>query len=459
MGGSRAFRIGFTALLASTLLVALLAVAVESAPATSNFGFCGGDDWEPEIAAQGSFVYGTVAHFVGDPSCDPASASERDIYVRVSSDGGGTFGSLRALPDLGYPNVVDTVITVDPVTGAVYNSYLAYGLPGTNQKAADVIVAKSTDHGQTWSAKVVNGPLCTECDHPWIVAHNNNVYVMYAQGAGHFLSRSSDGGATWHESLVLTDSHVAFPEGGVVDASGNAWFAWGDCFGSCSGTTAASYKVSRTLAGTSNTQFAEVAQGAMGPHCPPSGACGFAYFGPQDDIAIDAAGTLYLLWQDSQTGKPHDPTVLRLSSCASGCTNAANWHLVGRADDKRASGCPGGDCYALFPRIEGGAAGRIAVMWMDDRLGQPLDHMNGWNVWYRSSTTGGQTWAGPSQRVSQFDRSRSESHRNGFEFPYGDYQGIDLTSDGRVVMIWGEGHDYTGGPDRPGHIIYRRLAT
>jgi hypothetical protein len=130
---------------------------------------------------------------------------------------------------------------------------------------------------------------------------------------------------------------------------------------------------------------------------------------------------------------------------------------VGRADDKTASGCPDAACYALFPRVEGGASGQISVMWMDDRLGQPLDHMNGWNVWYRSSTTGGQTWAGASQRVSQFDRRRSESHRNGFEFPYGDYEGIDLTTAGNAVMIWGEGHDYTGGPDNPGHIIYRSL--
>jgi hypothetical protein len=291
------------------------------------------------------------------------------------------------------------------------------------------------------------------------LANNNNVYVMYAQGPDHFLSRSSDGGQTWNESLVLSDTHVAFPEGGVLDAAGNAWFAWGDCSGSCSGTTAASYKVSRTLAGTSSTQFAEVAQGAMGPHCPPSGACGFAYFGPQDDIAIDAAGNLYLLWQDSQTGKPHDPTILQLSSCVAGsdCTQAANWRYVGRADDKTASGCPDAACYALFPRIEGGASGQIGVMWMDDRLGQPLDHMNGWNVWYRSSTTGGQTWAGASRRVSQFDRSRPESHRNGFEFPYGDYEGIDLTAAGQAVMIWGEGHDYTGGPDHPGHVIYRSL--
>jgi hypothetical protein len=425
-----------------------------------NMGFCGGDDWEPEIASdhQGH-VYVVLAHFPGDPSCDPASAGGREIFIRASADGGATFGPLVAIPRLGYPNVVDCVVTVDEVTGAVYVSFLAYGRPDMKFKEADVLVAKSTDFGQTWNTTKVNGPFCAACDHPWTVAHGDDVYVMYAAGEDHFLSRSSDGGATWAESLVLKDTHVAFPEGGVVDGAGNAWFAWGDCFGSCTGSTAAIYQVSRTTAGSSQTVFARIAEGPSGPHCPPSVACGFAYWGPQDDIAIDGAGNLYLAWQDNLTHKPHRPPIVQLSRCNAGtdCTDADNWRYVGRVDDKTSSGCPGGNCYALYPRIEGGASGRLSVIWMDDRLGDPLDHTNGWNVWYRTSVNGGRTWAGPSVRVSQFDAGRSESHPNGFDFPYGDYQGIDITPGGRAVMTWGEGHNYVGGPANPGHVIYRSL--
>src|SRR5215471_8629671 len=58
-------------------------------------------------------------------------------------------------------------------------------------------------------------------------------------------------------------------EGGVVDADGNAWFAWADCqTSSCKGTPAADYRVSETLAGTSQTRFADVATGDQGPDCP-----------------------------------------------------------------------------------------------------------------------------------------------------------------------------------------------
>lgn len=446
----------------ATLVFAFVPQLAGAAPTSlnangaTNVGFCGGDDWEPEIAAFSTYVYIGISHFPGDPSCDPASAGPREIFVRTSADSGKTFGPLVALPRLGYPNVVDVVVTVDDVTGAVYVSFLAYG-SGT---ASDVLVAKSTDHGSTWTTTKINGPLCTACDHPWLVAHADNVYVAYASGDQHFLSRSADGGATWSESLILKDTHVAFPEGGVLDAAGNAWFAWGDCFGNCTGTTAAIYQVSKTTAGTSNTSFAPVAEGTAGPHCPPSVSCGFAYWGPQDDIAIDAGGNLYLVWQDNLPDKPGRPTIVQLSSCSAtdDCTDASNWHYVGRVDDKTASGCAGGACYALYPRIEGGAAGQISAIWMDDRLGAPLDHNNGWNVWYRTSTNGGLSWVRSSVRVSQFDRHRSESHANGFEFPYGDYQGIDVIGT-RAVMAWGEGHNYTGGPSNPGHVIYRSMAT
>ena len=46
----------------------------------TNVGFCGGDDWEPEIAADSAgHVYIVLAHFPGDPSCDPASDTPREI--------------------------------------------------------------------------------------------------------------------------------------------------------------------------------------------------------------------------------------------------------------------------------------------------------------------------------------------------------------------------------------------
>jgi hypothetical protein len=434
--------------------------------AATRLGFCGGDDWEPEIAADpnSTYVYVVISHFVGDPACDPSSANRNRVYIQVSSDGGATFGAPHVVADLvegvDYPSQVDCVVSVDDVTGTVYVSFLAYGLQGVQ---TDVAVARSTNHGASFVAEKVNGPECKNCDHPWTVAHAGNVYTAYAHAANHYLSRSSDGGITWQETNVLKTDVVAFPEGAVLDAAGNAWFAWGDCArSSCSGDAAGNYRVSKTLAGTSTTTFALVASAPAGPQCPYDPNCGFAFFGIQDDIAIDAAGAMYLVWQDGQDHTKHgSPPIVQLSRCAAGldCTSATNWTYVGRADDKNASGCADSQCYALFPRVEGGKAGQIAVMWMDDRAGAPLDHTNGWNVRMRVSATGGTTWKAPSTQVSQYDPSRAESRPNGYLFPYGDYEGIDILPGARsAVMIWGEGWNYTGGPSQPGHVIYRTLS-
>src|SRR6266540_759315 len=333
---------------------------VSSPGEATRLGFCGGDDWEPEIAGapDGQHVYVVLAHFPGDPTCDPASGNRNRIYIQVSGDGGVTWGAPHLVADtvggVDYPRQVDCVVTVDPATGAVYVSFLIYGLQGVQ---TDVAVAKSMDFGQTFTAAKVNGPECANCDHPWTVAYGNDVYTAYAHAKNHYLAHSSDGGQTWTESNVLREDIVAFPEGAVLDAAHNAWFAWGDCkTSSCNGNTAGNYRVSKTLAGTSDTTFALVSSAPAGPKCPYAPNCGFACFGIQDDIAIDAGGNIYLLWQDGQDHTKHgSPPIAQLSRCRASrdCTAAANWSYVGRVDDKTSSGCAGSACYALFPRVEG----------------------------------------------------------------------------------------------------------
>jgi hypothetical protein len=309
--------------------------------------------------------------------------------------------------------------------------------------------------GATFTATKINARDCKNCDHEKIVTSGSDVYVAYSQATNHFIARSSDGGPTWTETNVLRAGVVAFAEGGVVDAAGNAWFAWADCeSSSCSGVPAVDYRVSKTLAGTSTTTFTTVAAGVQGPNCPFS-KCGFDYFGPQDDIAIDGGGTLYLAWKQGQVATVRgSPPVVELSRSTDG---GQAWSLVGRVDDKTASGCTGSSCYALFPQIAGGGPGQLYGAWMDDRNGNPIDHENGWNVWYRTSSTGGATWAGPGQRISQFDPTQSQSGPNGFLFPYGDYLGLVVEPNcGRPLFAWGEGN-WVGGPSAPGHVEFRSL--
>jgi hypothetical protein len=468
MGGSLAWRHWcWLALPVAALLLAVLAPvrAASAAPGPGGpveLGYCGGDDWEPTVAAGGGRIYVLITHYQGDASCDPAAGrNNARIMIEVSTDGGKTFSAPRVVSrapgGIAYPSQADPGIAVDPASGAVYVSFLAYGLSGGH---TDVYVAKSTDRGQTFAAVKVNSHDCKNCDHPKILVSGDDVYVAYSQATNHFISVSTDGGATFAEADVLRAGVVGFSEGGVLDAHGNAWFAWADCqTSSCKGVPAADYRVSETLAGTSKTSFAVVATGDQGPRCPFS-SCGFSFFGPQDDLGIDAAGTLYLVWQQGQDPVVRgSPPVINLSRCAAGCTSAAGWSLVRRVDDKNASGCAASACYALFPTIAGGSPGQIHVTWFDDRNGQPIDHTNGWNVWYRTSTNGGATWTAPGQRVSAFMPAESQSGPTGFLFPYGDYMRIALnpSCSGKPVLVWGEGHNWAGGPSAPGHINFMSL--
>jgi hypothetical protein len=460
-----------------SMIVVVLVAGIQPASAVlsvQRLGFCGGDDWEPDMAADAAgHVYVLITHYAGDTTCDPASGQNGSrIMIQVSNDGGASFGAPRVVSDtpggIAYPSQADPSIAVDSTTGAVYVAFLAYGLSGGH---TDIYVAKSTDFGASFPqvVKVNNKNFqgmkgCKNCDHEKLLAHGDHVYVAYGQAQYHFISISTDGGRSFAQHTVDSTFVVTFAEGAALDATGNAWFAWGDCETSnCTGSPAADYRVSETLAGTESTTFSPVlARSAQGPACPFS-TCGFAYFGPQDDIAIDGGGTVYLAWQD---GQAHDtrksPPVIRLSRCRSNCLSASRWSLVGRVDDKAASGCPNASCYALFPNIVAGAAGQLSATWMDDRndsVDGSIDHVDGWNLWYRSSTNGGASWTGSGQRISQFDPTQSQSRPDGFLFPYGDYDGLILNPNclGKAVMTWGEGHDWLGGPSAPGHIEYASL--
>ena len=468
---TRAMRAGaaraLTTLTALTTLCALIMVMAPAAsaatPAPLRLGYCGGDDWEPTMASDSRHVYVLITHYAGSTSCDPASGQNNSrIMIQVSADGGRTFSAPAVVaPAPGgivYPKQADPAIAVDKATGAVYVSFLAYGLSGGH---TDIFVARSADFGASFGQAVqANSKGCKNCDHEKILANSNVVYDAYTQAKSHFIAVSTDGGATFVQNLVDSTFVVGFAENGVFDAQGNAWFSWGDCSTSnCTSSPAGNYRVSETLAGGGATTFSPVLGSTLqGPNCPYS-QCGFAYFGAQDAIAIDSAGTMYLAWQTDQ-GSSKSPPIINLSRCPGNCLSAANWSLVGRIDDKTAANCPNSECYALFPNIVAAGPGQLFATWMDDRndsLDGTVDHVDGYNLWFRSSTTGGSTWTGPGQQISQFDPAQSQESPTGFLFPYGDYTGLIMNTACATpapAMTWGEGHNWTGGAAAPGHIEF-----
>src|SRR5215471_8120107 len=147
--------------------IGIVAPAVSEAAATvQRLGYCGGDDWEPTMASDSSHVYVLITHFAGNTACDPAAGQNNSrIMIQVSSDGGRTFSAPAVVAPapggIAYPGQADPAIAVDKATGAVYVSFLAYGLSGGH---TDIYVAKSTDHGAAFSQAVqANAKGCKNC--------------------------------------------------------------------------------------------------------------------------------------------------------------------------------------------------------------------------------------------------------------------------------------------------------
>src|SRR5881628_936809 len=100
-------------------VVALLALPVSAAPSDpTRLGFCGGDDWEPDVAADGAgHVYVVWAHFAGAGGCTPSDTDHnRRTFIQVSDDDGKTWGDPHLVADtvngVDYPAQIDTTVTV-----------------------------------------------------------------------------------------------------------------------------------------------------------------------------------------------------------------------------------------------------------------------------------------------------------------------------------------------------------
>ena len=169
--------------------------------------------------------------------------------------------------------------------------------------------------------------------------------------------------------------------------------------------------------------------------------CETGFLGAQITLASDAAGAVYALWNAGSTNG--GPEGIFFSSSTTGGASWSERVSVSRA----ASGVE-----HAFPAIVAGVSGDVRIAWMDARAtqaGRPNRSL--WNTYYRSSTNGGATWDAES-RLSGPAQGYEYVQSGGFRFPFGDYFGLAIDSDGTTHAVWGEGFDYKS----PGSIWYAR---
>jgi hypothetical protein len=163
------------------------------------------------IHVQRSDDDGITWHKVGDP-----------VVAQGSTTGNSTFNN-----DQGE-------LQVDPISGTVYAIYAAGQASiqkGSNANFNNILVSRSTDKGQTWTASLVfHAPLNTALNNVFpalaVDPSNGTLYATWSDAHTVAVSKSSDHGQTWSAAQVVNASPATtaiFPaidaRNGTVDIS------------------------------------------------------------------------------------------------------------------------------------------------------------------------------------------------------------------------------------------------
>src|SRR2546427_630301 len=280
-------------------------------------GFAAGDDWEPDVAADGS---GNVKNgptdkvglAVRDSDVYVSYSVAQKFFVASSHDGGKTFASVQVNHETStYGWTLTSGGAVD-THGTVYFSWVGIKQSGNALGLQDLFVTKSSDGGQSWTTSYAErgmppGPEWKNCCGwdfwgPQVVVTvdaSDRVYVLYNAGTRDngppivWYRSSSDGGASWSTRVAIHSSigsaWALFPaiEGGKA---GEGHTAWVD---NRPGQENMWYRTSTDSAVTCEREI-QVSQFAAG--FPYKTADGFAFpYGDYDAIAWDGTH-VHLAW-------------------------------------------------------------------------------------------------------------------------------------------------------------------
>jgi BNR repeat protein len=251
-------------------------------------GFTVGDQWEPAIAADANGnVYILYPQYFGVPGC-PTCPSPTMI-LQVSHDRGGSWSAPRLIAPPGTGQF-DAQVAVDPVDGrTVYAAWL-------QDNKSDIAVARSDDFGDTWSVVIANSTNAAT-DKPIVAVRGPHVYVGFNHSQKVWVASSHDGGRTFTNVTVNPNANLGWSlaGGGVVDPSGAVAFGWAGYKKNGQAKGPVNLYVSRSTDGGATWVNRLVDVSASPPDCSAF-LCGWAYLGAQITLAGDEAGRLYALW-------------------------------------------------------------------------------------------------------------------------------------------------------------------
>ncbi|HJO03614.1 MAG TPA: sialidase family protein [Acidobacteriota bacterium] len=377
-------------------------------------------DWEPVVAAdpRSDWVYQMASRYYAPP-CE--GCPDPIMVFRRSPDGGVSWEDDRyPFTDGDWQNDPQLAVATD---GTVFAAWLQDWRPG-------VRLSRSTDNGVTWSKPVhFTGERQPRwSDHPLLLISDDgqDVYVAFNNGDS-WVAASHDGGLTFGPPVRTNDdARYWFQTGGVVTASGDVLIAAADYSQDYRGE--AHLNVLRSTDGGGSWVSARVDTSAEAPACDWADGCYFGYLGPRADLAVDAAGTVMLVYNAGARGDRSQRLWYRTS------TDALLWSR------RRSLPRPSPRVSFVFPAVVAGPdRGDFRVAWMDDRRAP----QSRWNTWSVRTVDAGATWESR-VRLSGGGPETSYSDLEGYAFPYGDYFQLAVDGDGRNHVVWGAGESYDG---------------
>ena len=392
------------------------------------------DDWEPAVATDPNapYVYILTTRY-GQPKTCSSHCPSPYLALTVSQDGGRSWGAQVPLWGAKGSNAqYDPTIEVVPDTGDVYAAFL------NADKAAgfSTVFMRSTNHGETWTAPVHTYEKgWTDKPEVTTSADGSDVYVSWngQTGGDLWVGVSHDYGATWsperltnskryyyaYDGKVLPDGTVIFSESSVVYANS----AGGN--GKATGTYFHHAIISRDGGATWENHVLDKV--SLGPPCVSDG-CYAEFHTGQTSVSTDANGDLVYAYEGASTdGEPQ--RVYVTTSSDEGLTWSDRTALSLKRED------------ATAPRLAATDDGDVRLWYMQTSDGGVG---TSWNVWYRSSTDGGDHWSAPVKISDADPGTTGYITANGFDEIYGDYGEIAITNLGRTIAVWGEGFSYNG---------------